>query len=252
MFCLPPVLDLGMNLGLFGPVRHPVVRPQTTHPDARLCLYGLADIGGYTALAPVGNRLRRSAEKFSEGTNPTRFEDCFVKSICDHAAMINAPFTTCQHPVVLPFHTPFMAETKDEAWLRVAAELRRRGLGLSWLAEQMSTSVQRVQNWTTRGLPPKAYGAVAAVLDESIDWIAGLADPRWKEQSLPLTSRERLSEDAVRVGILFDTLPLEERGRIERIIKAAIAVDIDLTERPIDMGGIETNFGELKPTRYQG
>jgi hypothetical protein len=95
-----------------------------------------------------------------------------------HARMVHALLSICQQPVLRSVQTLRM-ESLD-AWERVSAELERRGLGLAWLADKMECSIQRVQNWTTRGIPKGAYGDVAAALGESIDWIAGRAPPKWR------------------------------------------------------------------------
>lgn len=71
--------------------------------------------------------------------------------------------------------------TIDETWARVAAEIASRPLGrgreVTWLAEKLQTSVQRVNNWKARGLPASALPDVAAALGWSINQVLGLAEP---------------------------------------------------------------------------
>jgi hypothetical protein len=88
--------------------------------------------------------------------------------------------------------------------------MQRRGKGLLWLADALSTpdavyTIQRVQNWTTRGLPRKEFPAVAVALGESSDWVAGLAGPK-------RTDVDRLSPMAVAIAREFDAI--EDDGRL--------------------------------------
>jgi hypothetical protein len=73
----------------------------------------------------------------------------------------------------------------DSAWDRIERELARRKKGLQWLADQMTYTLQRVQNWKTRGVPKSAYPDVAAAFGESIDWVAGVAEPKWRGGGVP-------------------------------------------------------------------
>jgi hypothetical protein len=68
-----------------------------------------------------------------------------------------------------------------DAWDRVERELARRKLGQQWLADKLGYTIQRVQNWKTRGIPKSAFPEVAAALNESADWVAGTAEPKWKQ-----------------------------------------------------------------------
>jgi len=61
------------------------------------------------------------------------------------------------------------------AWQRVNAELKRRGKGIQWLADQAGWKIQRVQNWSKRGVPQEVFPEIAMVLNKSIDWVAGRA-----------------------------------------------------------------------------
>jgi hypothetical protein len=108
----------------------------------------------------------------------------------------------------------------DAAWERVAAELERRGKGLQWLADKLNTSVQAVQNWTTRGLPGRRYADVAAAFEESADWIVGLAEPKWRTKAEP-TERDQLSEAAVAIGVAFDRMAADQRESFLKLLEVA-------------------------------
>jgi lambda repressor-like predicted transcriptional regulator len=59
-------------------------------------------------------------------------------------------------------------------WDIVTAELSRRGKNLTWLADELGTSLQRVQNWKTRGIPSGQFRAVASALGVTVDQLEGL------------------------------------------------------------------------------
>jgi hypothetical protein len=66
----------------------------------------------------------------------------------------------------------------SDVWDRINNELLRRGKNWQWLADQTDYSIQRLQNWKTRGVPTGSYALLAEKLNRSIDWVAGLeADP---------------------------------------------------------------------------
>lgn len=70
-------------------------------------------------------------------------------------------------------HTLFM----DEIWNRIDAELKRasgikEGKGRwAWLATQLGYTVQRLQNWKSRGVPGDEHARIAAVLRVTLDWL---------------------------------------------------------------------------------
>lgn len=66
----------------------------------------------------------------------------------------------------------------DPVWTRIEAEVVRRGRTMTWLAGQLGYDTGRVFNWQKRRVPPAEYGAIAAVLGESVDWVTGAAAPR--------------------------------------------------------------------------
>lgn len=81
----------------------------------------------------------------------------------------------------------------DTAWERIDSEVKRQYKGdapVQWLADKLNYSLQRVQNWRSRGIPTDAWYDLAVALGVSIDWIAGLVEnPRHtlgaKEASIP-------------------------------------------------------------------
>ncbi len=66
----------------------------------------------------------------------------------------------------------------DAAWERINAELDRRGRSWAWLSEQLGYPTGQTGNWKSRRVPPKDYATIAAILGESVDWVAGVAAPR--------------------------------------------------------------------------
>lgn len=61
----------------------------------------------------------------------------------------------------------------DPVWTRIDSELKARGKGPQWLADEIGYSIQRVHNWKSRGVPPSAFADVAAALGWSIDRLLG-------------------------------------------------------------------------------
>lgn len=63
-----------------------------------------------------------------------------------------------------------------------------------WLADQLgNTSIQVVQNWKTRGVPPARYRAIASALGISVDQLEGLAPLPW-EKDFPWPFSSELQE----------------------------------------------------------
>jgi len=98
--------------------------------------------------------------------------------------------------------------TKDHVWTRVQEELDARGRGLKWLADALGTSVQRVQNWKARGLPPGVHVEVATALGRSLDWMAGIAPV--ERQPMILTDEEQRIILALRHGTAVHKLPYQD------------------------------------------
>ncbi len=71
----------------------------------------------------------------------------------------------------------------NQAWTLVEAELTHRRKGPQWLADALGFTIQRVQNWKTRGVPANAFPAVAAAFGESVEWISGVAPPKRKTKA---------------------------------------------------------------------
>lgn len=70
-----------------------------------------------------------------------------------------------------------IAEVKNPPmtpWDIVHGEIRRRGKTLSWLADELGISLQAVQNWKTRGIPPSKLRPIADALGITVDQVEGL------------------------------------------------------------------------------
>lgn len=87
-------------------------------------------------------------------------------------------------------------------WHRVIAAIqeahpKERGRELTWLADKLGTSVQAVQNWKTRGIPPKQHTGLAAALGWTVDQLLGnpAASPsRWPFERVPFDRFSGYSE----------------------------------------------------------
>lgn len=89
---------------------------------------------------------------------------------------------------------------KDHVWLRVDAWLKTNRKTWAWLGEQLGgLSTGRMGNWGRRGIPPSLHQPIATALDESVDWLLGLAPERGAD---PYT----LSPMALRIGMEFDSI----------------------------------------------
>lgn len=95
---------------------------------------------------------------------------------------------------------------------------KQTGRELSWLSASLEVKVQVVQNWTTRGLPPERYAAVADVLGWSIDAVAGRTPPppptEWPFQLVDRERFDRLSD--VQKGLLEGAM-LDALDRLEAL-----------------------------------
>lgn len=61
-------------------------------------------------------------------------------------------------------------------WEVIDAELKKRRLNWQWLADRLEMTIQRVQNWKTRGVPASHYRAIADALSPlTVDQIEGVA-----------------------------------------------------------------------------
>ena len=160
-----------------GPIVAPIVRAQLAHADASECLESLTAIGWNAARAPVRDRLDAFPERHCNGCGAVRLRNGLVEhGFVTHSRMVHVACSDSQQNVWGAVHSPFV----NAAWHLVEAELAHRKKGLQWLATKLECTIQRVQNWTTRGIPVSAYPEVAAAFGESIDWVAGLAPPRRK------------------------------------------------------------------------
>lgn len=94
------------------------------------------------------------------------------------------------------------------------ARLRKReavGREQAWLAEKLATSVQAVNNWSTKGVPAKRHEQIADALGISVDELLGREmkrDPSWPFETV---SRHK-----------FDALSERQKGVIESEISRLI------------------------------
>lgn len=232
-----------MSASALGPVVGPVVRPKLPHAHAGQGFDRLAAIRGDAARLPVGDGLRALLEGRSQGARRHPLGDSLKSSFVVHPPILNDSFRSCQQFVWTPPDTPAVQKTTepkepapkaDPAWERVSAELTRRGKKIGWLATKLETSIQRVQNWSARGLPPKAYAEVAAALDESVDWVAGVGPPKWRTPPLAPTERDLLTEKAVAVGRAFDRMNATDQQLFLRLLEASFGAPPDA--RPKELG----------------
>lgn len=94
--------------------------------------------------------------------------------------------------------------------------------GWAWLAEQLGVSVQRVQNWKTRGVPAAAVPDIAIKLSVSTDYLFGLSDA--------VASPDAVREGPASYGWPFKGVTLEQflhlteadRANIEGYLTATV------------------------------
>ena len=56
----------------------------------------------------------------------------------------------------------------SDVWDRINNELLRRGKNWQWLADQTDYSIQRLQNWKTRGVPYEVCPAIERLTDRQV------------------------------------------------------------------------------------
>lgn len=109
-------------------------------------------------------------------------------------------------------------ETQPPTHATIGARLRvaRAGAHLSQrqLAARLSVSAAAVAHWETGGSQPatERLGAIATVLDVSVDWLVGKStDPDRSDQRL--TEDRRLLDEGRRLGVDFRAVVSEARQR---------------------------------------
>jgi hypothetical protein len=109
---------------------------------------------------------------------PTALTPSSKAEMCSIAApMVHAACSSRQQGVLGAVHTAFMDPEADPVWRRVNEELDLRGRGWQWLADKIDSTIQRVQNWKTRGIPSRAHQDVANALGWTIDRLLGVTGP---------------------------------------------------------------------------
>jgi hypothetical protein len=105
-------------------------------------------------------------------------------------------------------------------WERIDQELKRLGKNWAWLSEELGFTMQRLQNWKTRGVPPDAWLPVADALDVSLDWLAGRTKVRLSGVSEPTASYGWPFKSFTLERYM--QLPPEEHIRLELYVKGSI------------------------------
>ena len=112
--------------------------------------------------------------------------------------MLHAPCSEVNAPCAAVLHTSCV----DDLWQRVIARIQEahpneRGRELTWLAGKLGTKVQAVQNWKTRGIPPRQHAGLATALGWTVDQLLGNAAPaptRWPFERVPFDRFSGYSE----------------------------------------------------------
>jgi hypothetical protein len=216
------------------PVVGPIL-PKLLQGNPRRRSERLALIGRHPARSPVEDRLdillTDSGSEWGEPPRPLHggIELGFGKQ---HEPILHAGFTTRQEEgATVTSDLPHTSQMGRD-WKQFQEELDRRGKGLQWLADRMGCSIQRVQNWTTRGVPRGAYPELAAALGQTIDWVAG-NEPRRPDPVLP-----SLSNSAMLVALAYDRMTPAEKMRLDRLMAAALDIDLSSEQVPHDRGGL--------------
>jgi hypothetical protein len=138
---------------------------------------------------------------------------------------------------------------EKSAWERVfaAATEQDAKTPLTWLAGKLDYSLQRVQNWSVRGIPAREYPAIAKVFGESLEWVAGLR-PR-KAAKGPPSDRDSLSAGAVAVGVAFDHMSVAEQEKFLKLLEVAFGASA--RARPKELGHSDMMDLDIDLTDHQ-
>lgn len=216
----------------------PVAWAKLPDTDAGQFLHALGLAGRDTTVEPVADGLDRLTKGPGNSRCAAESVDCRCERVFDgHTPMLNDSFSACQQIVFTDRETAGMpkksqTEAKEVAtpvWDRVMDELNRRKLRPGWLVTALDTTAQRVQNWMTRDIPPRAYFEVAAAMNESVDWIVGLEPAKWRDAGGPPPSpgptrfadrREMSESDWQEFQALTTMIPDAERQELVRKYRA--------------------------------
>lgn len=106
----------------------------------------------------------------------------------------------------------------DETWARIAERVAAmpngKGREVAWLASKTGMTLQRLNNWKTRGVPASSLPAVAQALGWSVNRVLGLPEPQsdWPFETI---SRERFQRLTPRQAAMVELAALHELERIE-------------------------------------
>lgn len=102
-------------------------------------------------------------------------------------------------------------------WDRITKALKERGKTQAWLADQLGIKPGAIGNWKRRGIVPAAkFPDIALVFGESIDWVAGTAEPRG-------VKIDDFSAMALRIAQDFDKLKTAE-ARLDAFARCISAI----------------------------
>lgn len=132
--------------------------------------------------------------------------------------MVHAVCSSVNGLLCAPFHAAPMNTDEDETWLRIKDAVSRMPNGenreVSWLADRLQTSIQRVNNWKKRGVPAASLVDIASALGWSINQVLGLAEApsQWPFETIDI---ERFSRLTPRQAAMVEMAALNEIERIE-------------------------------------
>jgi hypothetical protein len=117
------------------------------------------------------------------------------------------------------FHPAWMeADDPDDILARVLACVEKKpngkGREVAWLAKKLGTTVQVVNNWKTRGIPPSRYADIAASIGWTVDQVIGAAEAPagWPFETI---TPDRLAGLTPRQMAMIEIAALRELERIE-------------------------------------
>lgn len=95
---------------------------------------------------------------------------------------------------------------------------RRPRRTFQWLAEQLGIEPQAVGNWKSRGVPPRRYRDIAAVLGLSLDQLEGIEELSW----LKAQQSAQLLPDVAVVADEINRLPDVQRDFVLDVIRRTL------------------------------
>ena len=101
-------------------------------------------------------------------------------------------------------------------WTRVDNELGLMKKDWKWLSAQLSIDqIQRVNHWSSRGIPAKYYAPIENALKKPARWITGDADA--------FVAPSGYTSAGLELAALLDMIPESDRLRRAKAFSAAVA-----------------------------